>query len=411
MTSEAQIDIDLVEPDRPSLRIAVITETYPPDINGVARTLAITVEGLRHLGHSITVIRPRHPLEGASQPNRSADVLVKGFPIPFYRQLRMGLPAKRALNRLWSVQRPDVVHIATEGPLGWSALKVAQKLRLPVSTDFRTNFHAYTEHYGVGWLKTPIMAYLRKFHNASHSTMVPTEQLRDELSVLGFERLHVVSRGVDVQRFSPQHRSDSLRQSWGVGPDDVVMLCVSRMATEKNLHIVLQTFKKIALQKPNLRLVMVGDGPLKESLQKDCPQAVFTGFLAESELAQHYASADVFAFPSVTETFGNVSLEAMASGLPVVAFDDAAARYLIQHQTNGMLAAVGDVHAFESHVATLVNDAKLRQTLSARGREAAMLKSWDMIFSEVEHVLLQSMQDAKSLPGSARSAPRAMATV
>jgi glycosyltransferase involved in cell wall biosynthesis len=410
MTSESLIDIDLVEPDRPSLRIAVVTETYPPDINGVARTLAITVEGLRHLGHSITVIRPRHPLEGASNQKHSADVLVKGFPIPFYRQLRMGLPAKRALNQLWSVQRPDVVHIATEGPLGWSALKVAQKLRLPISTDFRTNFHAYTEHYGVGWLKTPIMAYLRKFHNASHSTMVPTEQLRHELNALGFERLHVVSRGVDVNRFSPQHRSDGLRQSWGVGPNDVVLLCVSRLATEKNLHIVLQIFKKLALQKKNLRLLMVGDGPLREALQKDCPQALFTGFLNEGELAQHYASADVFAFPSITETFGNVSLEAMASGLPVVAFDDAAARFLIQHQVNGMLADVGDVHAFEAHVTSLVNDAELRQKLARNGRESARLKSWEMIFSEVEHVLLQSMKDARSQQGKSRT-PAATVTV
>ena len=405
MTSDAQIDIDLVEPDRPSLRIAVITETYPPDINGVARTLAITVEGLRHLGHTITVIRPRHPQDATSRQAGSADVLVKGLPIPFYRQLRMGLPAKRALSRLWSMHRPDVVHIATEGPLGWSALKVAQKLRLPVSTDFRTNFHAYTEHYGVGWLKTPIMAYLRKFHNASNSTMVPTEQLRDELQQLGFERLHVVSRGVDVQRFAPQHRSEVIRQSWGVAPDDVVLLCVSRLATEKNLYIVLQCFKKLTQQQPRLKLVMVGDGPLRESLQKDCPQAVFTGFLSEVELAQHYASADVFVFPSTTETFGNVSLEAMASGLPVVAFDDAAARFLIRHGESGMLAAVGDVAAFEAHVAKLVHDANLRSTLSQRAREAAMLKSWDMIFAQVEHVLRQSMQD-DSDPLNAK-APRA----
>ena len=393
MTSDEQIDIDLVEPDRPSLRIAVITETYPPDINGVARTLAITVEGLRRLGHTITVIRPRHPQDATSRQAGSADVLVKGLPIPFYRQLRMGLPAKRALSRLWSVHRPDVVHIATEGPLGWSALKVAQKLRLPVSTDFRTNFHAYTEHYGVGWLKKPIMAYLRKFHNASNSTMVPTEQLHDELQQLGFERLHVVSRGVDVQRFAPQHRSEAIRQGWGVAPDDMVLLCVSRLATEKNLHIVLQCFKKLAQQQPKLKLVMVGDGPLRESLQKDCPQALFTGFLSEVELAQHYASADVFVFPSTTETFGNVSLEAMASGLPVVAFDDAAARFLIRHGESGMLAAVGDVAAFEAHVSKLVSDSKLRANLAQRAREAAMLKSWDMIFAQVEQVLRQSMRD------------------
>jgi len=389
MNPAALIDVDLVSPERPSLRIAVITETYPPDINGVARTLAITVEGLRSLGHTIRVIRPRHPQDSSHDAETTHEVLVKGLPIPFYRQLRMGLPAKRELNRLWSVHRPDVVHIATEGPLGWSALKVARKLRLPVSTDFRTNFHAYTQHYGVGWLKAPIMAYLRKFHNAADSTMVPTEQLRQELAAVGFERLHVVPRGVDVQRFTPERRSLDVRAQWGAAADDLVLLCVSRLATEKNLHLVLEIYKRLVKQAPRLRLVMVGDGPLRESLQRECPQAIFTGFLNENELAAHYASADVFLFPSTTETFGNVSLEAMASGLAVVAFDDAAARYLIQNEENGMLAACGDVQALEAHVGRLMQEASLRHALGRRARETAISKSWPHIFAQVEQVLRQ----------------------
>lgn len=392
MKHASHIDVDLLSPDRKSLRIAVVTETYPPDINGVARTLASTVQGLRNRGHSIQVIRPRHPADQNLGHPAQNDILVKGMPIPFYRQLRMGLPAKRELTRLWAVHRPDVVHIATEGPLGWSALKVARKLRLPVSTDFRTNFHSYTQHYGVGWLKTPIMAYLRKFHNAADSTMVPTEQLRQELESAGFERLSVVSRGVDVQSFSPERYSNEVRTKWGAFDHNIVLLCVSRMATEKNLHIVTQAYDSLVKDYPHLRLVMVGDGPLRETLHRKCPMAIFTGFLEEQELASHYASADVFVFPSTTETFGNVILEAMASGLPVVAFDDAAARFLIRHKENGMLAHCADLAAFQSHIDSLVRDPVQRKRQGQLARQTAMLKSWDNIYAQVEHTLFQVEQ-------------------
>lgn len=389
MNQASPIDVDLLSPDCRSLRVAVVTETYPPDINGVARTLASTVQGLRSRGHTIQVIRPRHPTDQKMTHAALKDILVRGMPIPFYRQLRMGLPAKRELTRLWALHRPDVVHIATEGPLGWSALKVARKLRLPVSTDFRTNFHSYTQHYGVGWLKAPIMAYLRKFHNAADSTMVPTEQLRQELEAAGFERLHVVSRGVDVQNFAPERYSSEVRARWGVYEHNIVLLCVSRMATEKNLHIVTQAYTSLVKDYPHLRLVMVGDGPLRETLQRKCPEAIFTGFLEEQELAAHYASADLFVFPSTTETFGNVILEAMASSLPVVAFDDAAARFLIRHKENGMLAPCADLAAFELHIDALVRDPMLRKRQGQLARQTAMLKSWDNIYGQVEQTLLQ----------------------
>ncbi|MBT0570106.1 glycosyltransferase family 1 protein [Curvibacter sp. CHRR-16] len=391
---DATICVDELAPSRASLRIAVVTETYPPDINGVARTMARTVQGLRDLGHAITVIRPRHPSEvGGDAPQ--PDVLVKGMPIPFYRQLRVGLPAKRELTRLWSHKRPDVVHIATEGPLGWSALKVARKMRIPVSTDFRTNFHAYTEHYKVGLLKKPIIAYLRKFHNLAHSTMVPTEQLRQELHALGFERLHAVPRGVDVGHFDPAKRSDAVRQNWGAADGDVVLLCVARLAAEKNLSVLLQVFNALQPLYPHLRLVVAGDGPQRENLQRESPRALFTGFLDEKALAAHYASADVFVFPSVSETFGNVCLEAMASGLPVVAYDDAAARLLVQHGSNGLLAhynpaqgGTTDMQALLTHTEAMVRDSALRQRCAAAARDTAQGMSWAAIFAQVERVLL-----------------------
>jgi glycosyltransferase involved in cell wall biosynthesis len=199
-----------------SLRVAVVTETYPPEVNGVAMTLACIVDGLQQRNHRIQLIRPRqHATESPVRDVHFEEVLSRGVPIPRYHGLRIGLPAKQALFRLWSLKRPDVVHIATEGPLGWSALTAAAQLKLPVSTGFHTNFHSYSQHYGVGFLKKPIAAYLRKFHNRAQATLVPTEDLRRELAAQGFENLRVVSRGVDTRLFSPARRSPQLRRDWG----------------------------------------------------------------------------------------------------------------------------------------------------------------------------------------------------
>ena len=232
----APIVVDKYPALQRSLRVACVTETYPPEINGVALTLAHVVEGLHRRHHAVELIRPRQDrLEVAGQVHGFHEVLMRGMPIPRYPNLRMGLPAKGALVQRWSQHRPDVVHIATEGPLGWSALRAARQLRLPVTSDFRTNFHAYSKHYGMGWLHKPIMAYLRKFHNHTQCTMVPTEALRRDLERDGFRHVTVVSRGVDTALFSPSRRSQALREAWGAGSDDLVVVCVGRLAPEKNL--------------------------------------------------------------------------------------------------------------------------------------------------------------------------------
>ena len=387
MNTVAHIQIERISSASAPLQIAVVTETYPPDINGVAHTLSKMVQGLQNNGHVIWLIRPRHEKsDAATDALRYHEVLVKGLPIPFYKQLRMGLPAKGELTRLWSKQRPDIVHIATEGPLGWSALQVAKKLKLPISTDFRTNFHAYSQHYGTGWLSGTVMAYLKKFHNTAHSTMVPTAELRDELMQSGFKRLSVVPRGVDTDFFSPQQRSESLRKSWGVSNDSRVLLYVGRLAAEKNLSLVFQTYRRMVTQHPDIKLVLVGDGPLRNQLQTQYPEAIFAGFQTGKALSEHYASADIFMFASRTETFGNVTLEAMASGLAVVAFDHAAAGQLIQSGHNGMLARADSDMDFEMAVQTLLNNKELMSLMASHARSTAKDLSWQQIVEKTEAI-------------------------
>jgi glycosyltransferase involved in cell wall biosynthesis len=393
--------VDDLPTTRRTLRVALVTETYPPEINGVSMTLARVVEGLQERGHALQLVRPRQPVDTPAPDGSPAadEVLMRGLPIPNYPHLRMGLPARRALVSLWSHQRPDLVHVATEGPLGWSAVEAARRLKLPVCSDFRTNFHAYSRHYGLGWLSRPIVAYLRKFHNRTARTMVPTPALRDDLAAAGFQRLEVVARGVDTRRFHPQHRSEALRAQWQAAAGPVV-LHVGRLAPEKNLGLLLDAFLALRQKVPAARLVLVGDGPARAELQRRCPEAVFAGAQTGQALAQHYASADLFLFPSLTETFGNVTPEAMASGLPVVAFRAAAAAQLVRPGLDGLLAPPADREEFIRHALALGSRADLMRDMGRRARVTAEGLGWDRIVTQVEGVFEAALREAG--PATAR---------
>jgi glycosyltransferase involved in cell wall biosynthesis len=370
---------------RRSLRIAVVTETYPPEVNGVAGTAARFVEGLRARGHQIQLVRPRQANDAVSHPE---DFLVRGLAIPNYPSLKMGLPARRALERLWTLRRPDIVHIVTEGPLGWSALQAAEKLKLPAVSDFRTNFHAYSAHYGVGWLKKPIVAYLRKFHNRTLFTLVPTESVRNELAGLGFRGLRVIARGVDTRLFDPARRDERLRASWGAGLADPVLLYVGRLAAEKNLPCLAEAYEAARKRAPRARLVLVGDGPERRALQARFPDAVFAGTRKGEDLAAHYASGDLFLFPSLTETYGNVTLEAMASGLAVVAYGYAAAADLVRHGASGLLAPYGDQDSFVRLAAGLAAAPARATQFGAQARYDASSRGWEKVVQQLEATLL-----------------------
>jgi glycosyltransferase involved in cell wall biosynthesis len=385
MEETAEFLVEQFPRARRSLRIAVVTETYAPEVNGVALSAARFVEGLRRREHEIQLVRPRQDQDRSD--HASYEVLTHGMPIPRYPGLRMGLPATRALVRLWRRNRPDVVHVLTEGPLGWSAVSAARKLKLAVVSDFRTNFHSYSRHYGVGWLAKPILAYLRKFHNRTLCTLVPTEAMRAELAVMGFRDLRVVARGVDTKLFDPARRSHTLRAAWGAGPSDPVLLHVGRIAAEKNLTALASAYAAACVQAPRSRLVLVGDGPARAEVKARCPEAIFAGTRRGEDLAAHYASADVFLFPSLTETYGNVTLEALASGLAVVAFDYAAAAETIRHGDNGLLAPMGDAGAFAALAAAAVSELAHARVMGSNARESALKLGWDLVVLQLETLL------------------------
>ena len=390
---ETAIVVEDYPATRPSLRIAVVTETWPPEVNGVAMTLAKLVQGLSHRNHDVQLIRPRQTKTDSPMSDSSLEeVLMRGMPIPRYPELKLGLPSKKTLVKTWTLRRPDVVHIATEGPLGWSALQAAKVLKLPVTSDFRTNFQSYSKHYGVGWLRKPIVAYLRKFHNATACTMVPTRELMRTLSQNGFANLKVVSRGVDTKLFNISKRDTSLRSSWGATDDTKVLISVGRMAPEKNLDQVLKTYEALKVTGQAFKLVMVGDGPLKEQFQKRYPEIIFPGMLSQSNLAAYYASSNLFIFPSQTETFGNVTLEALASGIPVLAFDCAAARDWVQTGVNGWLVAENNPEGFAAQAVTIFNSKDLLDQITQSTRQQVVHLDWDQIAEQVESVFWDAIR-------------------
>lgn len=377
----------------PRLHIALVTETWRPEINGVAMTLGRMTDGLRHLGHRFTLVRPRQHADDLPATEAGLhELLVAGCPIPGYRGLRFGLPAKSRLITAWRKDRPDIIQVATEGPLGASAIAAARQLNIPVVSEFHTNFHAYSRHYGLSWLEGLVTMHLRRFHNKSAVTLAPTFAVARELTNAGFRSVRVISRGIDTALFNPHRRSMALRKEWGVSEKQLVVTYVGRLAAEKNLPLVTQAFAAIRKLHPTARLLFVGDGPMRTQLQRSDATYIFAGMRRGDDLAAHYASADLFLFPSLTETFGNVTLEALASGLGVVAYDCAAANELIRDGDNGRVVPSNHEDAFIAATLELARNPAILTTLRERAHISVRHLDWGHISGQMADVFHRTVK-------------------
>lgn len=367
------------------MKLAIVTETFPPEINGVAMTFGVIAGELARRGHSVAVYRPRRPdLPDPEPPGGYRQIPMPGVPMPGYPLLRLGLPARRRLRRLWSADRPDLVHVATEGPLGLSAIRAARSLGIAVTSSFHTNFHAYTSHYGISLLRRAALGWLRHVHNLTQRTFVPTADLCAELSGLGFRNLSVLSRGVDTRQFGPERRSEALRSAWGAAPGDPVVIHVGRMAAEKNYPLLFRVYAEMKRANPACRFVLAGEGPLKRALMREHPDCVFAGFFSRDEIGRHYASADIYIHASLTETFGNVLTEAMSSGLAAAGFDYAAARIFMKDGESGLTAPRDRPDLLVSAGVRLATDPELRARLRLAGRAAVEAQSWETVIARFE---------------------------
>ena len=374
------------------MRIGIVSETYPPEINGVALTVHGFAAGLAARGHEITLARPCQPQHYPDEPGICV-LELRGAALPRYPGLRFGLPAGAALRRQWTLTRPEVIYIATEGPLGWSAAGAARQLGIPLCSGFHTRFDHYASHYGASLLAPLLRTYLRRFHQRAAATLVPTDALAQELHAMGIRNARLLRRAVDTQLFHPNQRDDKLRHSWGVDAATPVVLYVGRIAPEKNLELAVQVFRAIQQRVPQARYVWVGDGPARAALETAHPDFIFAGVQRDEALARHFASADLFPFPSLSETFGNVILEALAAGLPVVAYAEGAAREHLIDGVNGYCIESGNTSAFVDAAARLASNPGLIRHMGRAAHVGVAGLSPDAVIRDFENLLREMAEE------------------
>ncbi|SFX56367.1 glycosyltransferase family 4 protein [Marinospirillum alkaliphilum] len=389
------------------MRLALVTETFVPDVNGVALTLDHLSRGVLRHGVQVDLVCPGHGAGVAAE--RLQYWQAAGHSLPGYPQLRFGWRLPERVLQQWQLTPPDAFYIATEGPLGWHALSYARRHGIPVISGYHTNFEQYLQHYRLGWLKGLARRYLRWFHNASNLTLTPCRQQQQLLQAEGYQRVQVLGRGVDTRLFSPTRRCNDLREQLGVRPEQLLVGYVGRVAAEKNLPLLLQAFAAIRAQRSDARLLLVGDGPWMLEVRKACPDVLLVGNQRGESLARHYACMDLFLFPSLTETWGNVVGEALASGLPVVAFDRAAASELIRDQENGCLipcqSTQRDILFVARSVALAVNDQQLL-AMGHRATQGMQGQGWEQISESFYRLLQTSLNKAPGHESKTQSVRR-----
>lgn len=379
------------------LKIALVTETWPPELNGVALSILQLVKRLQQRGHRILLIRPQQQ-ERIFDFVPDKECLVRAQAIPKYHQMQFGWPQVFKLGKALDEFMPDIVHIVTEGPLGLAALNQAKQRKVPVSSGFHSSFHDFSRYFDLAFLLSPVRRYLKWFHNQTDVTCVPSQDTMNSLVEFGVTcPMRIVGRGVDHQRFSPTHRNTALRKLWQATQDTTVLLCVGRVSPEKDLPCIFEAYEKLKITQPNrkLRLVIVGDGPVLETYQHKYPDVIFMGAQVGQDLADCYASSDVFVFSSQIETFGNVVLEAMASGLPVLAYDAACAGQMIDSEQEGWLIPLGERAVWQEKLTHL--PPKLQLTvMGEQAREKIKMCGWDQPVADFEKILIQYAKKRES---------------
>ena len=382
------------------MKICLVTETFPPEINGVAKTLHRISQDLKVLGHSVTIVRPHQ--SGEAKVSQTPDIaIVPSLPIPIYQGLHFGLPCRSLLKKFWANSKPDIVYVATEGPLGVTAINLARKMKIAVTSGFHTNFHKYMRHYRLPLMSKLTEYFLKKTHNKTLRTFAPTEDVIQQLNQMGVKNTHLLSRGVDTELFHPKKRDHALRASWGITSESqYVAIFVSRIAAEKNIPLAINAFKKIKADNPDASCIFVGDGPERYRLEKKYPDFKFVGTQTGDSLAKYYASGDLFIFPSLTETFGNVIPEAMASSLIPIAFNYAAPKALIQNKVNGYLADYNDSDSYIKTIDDALSQKNEWSKIRNKARQTTEQLNWINIVENFAQELHKAYQENSTYESS-----------
>jgi len=367
---------DIVRLD--GVRLALFSDTYPPQMNGVSRTLERLVLAARERGASVRVFTTSDP---AITETDADEVRWNSVPFWAYPQVRLAAPRFRAAREDLAAWRPTIVHVATEFGVGLAGRAAARALHVPLVTSYHTSFSAYAEFYKLGAFAAMGWKYFRWFHAGGTRTFTPTDAIRQEVESHGFRHVRVWGRGVDGTRFDPSFRSMAWRRGLGIADDAMVVLYVGRIAREKGLEHALRAMHELRTDAPSIRFVFVGDGPYDEELRAAAPpDAIFTGRLSGVPLSTAYASSDVFLFPSVTDTFGNVLLEAMASGLVVLSADAGNTRELVGTE-RGVIVRAEEPGAIATALRALDADRARHAAIRTAAQRWALARTWEQVWN------------------------------
>ncbi|WP_461200953.1 glycosyltransferase family 4 protein [Anoxybacillus sp. TBDG-1] len=359
------------------MKVALFTDTFAPEVNGVARTLKRWVDFLESHQVEYRVFAPKTRTEDFST---NLIYHFKSFRFFLYPECRLAIPNMMTIREQLEQFQPTLIHIATPFNIGLCGLHYAKKMNIPFVASYHTHFDQYLHYYNLDFLSPWLGRYMHWFHRSAEKIFVPSEETLNHLQQRGFTNLHIWSRGVDCTTFYPREDNRSFRQAYGI-TEPYIVLYVGRLAREKNVALLIELAKQMP---SSIRWMIVGDGPLKAQLQQLAPSNVtFTGFLRGEALAEAYAVADVFAFPSPTETFGNVVLESFASGTPAVCANRGGVTTIVKEQQTGLLCPPNDLNAWRAAIEYMLKSEEKRKQMGKAAREYAKTKDWNSIFTEL----------------------------
>lgn len=369
--------------DPSPLRIALFSEVYWPMVSGVGVTLLRLTDALRARGHDVRVYSATYPLP-AGQPDRAEVHRSPSVPLFLYPDVQWAFPRPREVLEDLARFGPDVVHVATEFSLGVAGVKAARQLQLPVIASAHTDYDQYAARYGVTWALRAGWHYLRWFYGHAHRVLCPSRIYEEHLHSHGVRHTGLWSRGVDPEVFHPRYRTPAYRERFGAGPGDLLVTYIGRLAREKNLDLLLEAWDMVAPERGSAQLVLVGQGPLEEEIRaREIPGVHVPGLLHGRDLAEAYASADLFAFPSTTETFGNSLLEAMGSGLPALVAAAGGVLEFSEHGDNAWLVEPESAPAIAEGLTRLLQDHALRRRLARGALQAARERDWSAVYERL----------------------------
>ena len=372
------------------MKIAYFTESLPPLVDGVSHTLSYLRESLQNENVEYRFISPFLP-EGEGWDGKVTPVI--SMPFPLYTKYRISLSAFHDLRTFLGKFKPDLVHICSPFLLGLFACRYARASGIPVVNSFHTRFISYMKYYRLGWLESSGWKYVKWFYNRGRMCLVPSRSTISELQSHGLSNLVLWERGIDLKRFSPAFADRNLKESWSSNGDPVA-LYAGRLVKEKDIQTLLEAHRILQTGKIAHKLVFVGDGPMRKQIEKAAPDAIMAGHLDGDRLSRAYASADFFVFPSTTESFGNVVLEAAASGLPAIVANEGGVANIIRHGETGLLTTPRDASDLAAGMEALIRDQTLRNTLAAGAMEFAVSKSW----REINHRLIERYRELIAVP-------------